>query len=165
MTPNRLLKTAILPAFSELASLGVNDSKEARRFVLAIALQESALSNRRQVVGGAENGPATSFWQFEKMGGCHGVLTHKSVCKIMEKICQDYNVLPVPSMLWEAIRYNDIVAACAARLLVYTLPHALPKTAEVGWEQYVEAWRPGKPHQETWSANWHIADDTVENML
>lgn len=164
MTPSRLLKTAILPALAELSESGIKDSKEARRFLLAIALQESALSHRRQVVGGAENGPAVSFWQFEKGGGCVGVLTHKSVHNVMEKICRDYNVQPIPAMLWEAMRYNDIVAACAARLLVYTLPQNLPQTAEVGWEQYIAAWRPGKPHHEKWSANWHIADDAVENL-
>lgn len=164
MTPNRLLKTAILPAFADLEELGIKDSVEACRFVLAIALQESALRHRRQVVGGAEAGPASSFWQFEKGGGCRGVLTHKSTEKLMLRICADYNVQASPEGLWEGMRYNDIVAAAAARLLVYTLPHALPTTSEDGWKQYLSAWRPGKPHPETWHINWQIAEDAIRGL-
>lgn len=158
MTPKRLLETGIIPALKELESQGVKDSVDARRFLMAIALQESALRHRRQVVaGGEENGPAASFWQFEKGGGCVGVLTHKSVAARMRTICNDYNVQPTSAGLWEAMRYNDVVAAAAARLLIYTLPSGLPKTEKQGWEQYISAWRPGKPHLSTWAANWGAA--------
>ena len=164
MTPNRLLRYAILPALAELEALGIKDSFEARRFLVAIALQESALMYRRQVVGGAENGPAVSFWQFEKGGGCRGVLTHKSVHKLMHSVCANFNILATEAGLWEGMRYNDIVAAAAARLLVYTLPQALPKTPEQGWEQYIAAWRPGKPHPDKWGMNWRIADEAVRSL-
>jgi hypothetical protein len=56
------------------------------------------------------------------------------------------------------MRYNDIVAASAARLLLYTLPQALPVNAAEGWDQYIAAWRPGKPHPEKWSECWSIAE-------
>jgi len=163
MKPTTLLQTAILPALAELEALGIKSSPLAARFVLAIALQESKLRNRRQVVaGGAENGPATSFWQGEKGGGiCTGTLTHPSTSFAMKTICDAYNVFPTPGGLWEAIRYQDIVAAAGARLLVYTLPGSLPKTADQGWAQYVDAWRPGKPHPETWAENWRLASETV----
>lgn len=155
MTPQRLLNTGISPAMAELESIGVRDSVGARRFLLAIALQESRLDHRRQVIaGGSETGPAASFWQFEQGGGCKGVLTHPASSERMRKICADYNVLPTPSGLWEAMRYNDIVAAAAARMLVYTLPFALPTTQEQGWQQYLSAWRPGKPHLQSWEKNW-----------
>lgn len=157
MTPSRLLKTAIIPALSELESAGIKDSFEARRFLLAIALQESGLKHRRQVVGGTESGPAVSWFQFEKGGGCRGVLGHKLTSAHMRRICEAYNVEPTESGLWEAMRYQDIVSACAARLLVYTLPWALPTNAQDGWKQYLEAWRPGKPHPETWSGHWETA--------
>lgn len=158
MTPQRLLDLGIAPALQELQARGIRDTPEARRFVLAIALQESALAHRRQVVsGGAETGPASSFWQFEQGGGCKGVLTHRMVAGHMRAICQDFNVLATPFGLWEGMRYNDIVAAAAARLLIYTLPYKLPETSEEGWKQYLSAWRPGKPHERTWADCWEMA--------
>jgi len=162
MTPDRLLRTAIIPALRDLTALGVKDSMSARRFLLAIALQESGLAHRRQVsAGGEENGPAASFWQFEKNGGCKGVLAHRITAPIMASVCEAYNVKQNAQALWEAMRYNDIVAAAAARLLVFSLPAALPETAEDGWSQYINAWRPGKPHPKTWAAHWATASTTV----
>jgi hypothetical protein len=162
MTPQRLLKTGIIPALADLEQQGIPDSVDARRFLLAIAMQESGLAHRRQVsTGGGEGGPGASFWQFEQGGGCKGVLTHKSVAARMVRACDDNNVFSTPQGLWEAMRYNDIVAATAARLLIYTLPSGLPKTAEDGWRQYIAAWRPGKPHEDTWGINWGLATVAV----
>lgn len=165
MTPQRLLKTAVIPALSELESAGITDTFEARRFLLAIALQESGLRHRRQVVGGTESGPAASYWQFERGGGCRGVLSHKASSQHMRRICTDYNIDPTEQSLWEAMRYQDIVAAAAARLLIYTLPPPLPATAEQGWRQYIEAWRPGKPHPSTWAGHWQTADKTAKEIV
>jgi hypothetical protein len=75
----------------------------------------------------------------------------------MEQICVDYNIQPTPQALWEAMRYNDVVAAAAARLLFYILPDKLPLAAEDGWNQYLAAWRPGKPHKGTWAGHWATA--------
>ncbi len=162
MTPIRLLTTAIIPAATELSPFGITDSLDARRFLLAIALQESALKHRRQVTaGGEEAGPASSFWQFEKNGGCKGVLQHHRTAPPMRAVCDAFNVESNSLALWEAMRYQDIVAAAAARLLVYSLPHALPTTADDGWKQYLSAWRPGKPHPATWTAHWATASKTV----
>ena len=159
MTPHDLLTTAIIPALTRLKM----DSSAARRFMLAIALQESRLTHRRQVSGdGTESGPAASYFQFEKNGGCRGVLTHRATAPIMRQVCADFDVEPTALALWEAMRYQDIVAACAARLLIYTLPTPLPTTAADGWAQYLDAWRPGKPHPATWSGNWLIADSATK---
>lgn len=163
MTPHRLLQYAIRPALAELAQRGIPASAAAERFMLAIALQESGLRHRRQVLAGAgEVGPAASFWQFEKGGGCLGVLRHPLASPHMLAVCSEFNVEPTAAGLWEAMRYNDLVAAVAARLLIYTLPDALPKTAAEGWGQYLNAWRPGKPHPSTWAANWALAARTVD---
>lgn len=161
MSPLRLLRAAIVPALNELSLCGIPDTPDARRFMLAIALQESGLAHRRQVVGGAETGPAASFWQFEAGGGCKGVLTHYLVASCMRGLCVDFNVQPSPEGLWEAMRFNDVLAAIAVRLLVYTLPSKLPITADEGWAQYIAAWRPGKPHPQTWAAAWDLATLTV----
>ena len=162
MSPLRLLNLAIIPALAELARCGIPDTVDARRFMLAIALQESGLAHRRQVLaGGVENGPAASFWQFEQGGGCKGVLNHYLVATTMRQLCVDFNIDATPAGLWEAMRYHDIVAAIAARLLIYTLPSKLPTAAADGWAQYTAAWRPGKPHPETWAAAWDLATLTT----
>lgn len=163
MTPHKLLHTAIIPALAELKQHGIPDTSLARRLLLAIALQESRIKHRRQVSSdGTESGPAASFWQFEQGGGCKGVLTHRQVAPSMRKVCEDFNVEPTSRGLWEAMRYQDVVAAAAARLLVYTLPGALPETVDDGWGQYLNAWRPGKPHPATWAANWNLATKIAE---
>lgn len=162
MTPLRLLLTSIIPALADLASGGIPDSRQARVFLLAIAIQESGLRHRRQVTAsGEEDGPAASWWQFEKGGGCKGVLTHPSVAKHMRWVCEQYTIEPTAEGLWEAIRYQDIAAACAARLLIYTLPSKLPETPSDGWAQYKAAWRPGKPRPETWAEAWSMAERVV----
>lgn len=161
MDPKRLLKFVILPALDELATLGIPSSVPAARFMLAIALQESGLSHRRQVVNGAETGPAIGFWQFERGGGCAGVLAFPHVGLIMQAVCDAYNVPKTAAGLWESMQYQDIVAAAAARLLIYTLPGDLPKTADDGWSQYLRAWRPGKPHPQTWAAHWATATNAT----
>jgi len=161
MTPIRLLQTAIMPALNELATQGVPMNAKAARFMLAIALQESGLSHRRQVIGGAEAGAAASWWQMEKNGGCLGVLSHPSTALKMKNICGAYNVSPDPASLWDAIRFQDIVAAAAARLLIYSLPRSLPENEAEGWDQYLSAWRPGKPRPAEWTENWSIASKTT----
>lgn len=162
MTPHRLLDTAIKPALAELAGRGIPDTLDARRFLLAIALQESGLRHRRQVsADGTESGPAVSFWQFEKGGGCKGVLTHRGVAPYARQACEDFDVEPTSAGLWTAMQFQDIVAATAARLLIYTLPSAMPITSAAGWAQYLDAWRPGKPHPDKWAANWDAATITV----
>lgn len=162
MTPERLYRTAIIPALTELSALGIPSTPFSARFVLAIALQESNLAHRRQLTAsGEEKGPASSFWQFEAGGGCRGVLKHDATGVLMTKVCDAYNIKSDPLALWEAMRYQDVVAAAAARLLIYTLPSRLPGTAEEGWSQYLSAWRPGKPHPEKWAECWRIASETV----
>ena len=163
MTPELLLSTGIVPALTYLRGHGIPDVLAARRFMLAIAMQESGLRHRRQVgQDGTESGPAASFAQFEKNGGCKGVLTHRGVKDIMLKACADFNLTPTPEGLWEAMRYNDVVAGIAWRLLIYTLPKSLPQNPEEGWGQYLSAWRPGKPHPEKWPTIWSAAELIVK---
>jgi len=162
MTPQRLYQTAIRPALDELAQLGIPSSPLAARHLLAIAIQESGLKHRRQVTaGGAENGPAVSFLQGEITGGLIDMLNRPATSKYMKAICEAYNVTPTPAGLWEAIRYQDIVAFAAGRLLLYTLPSKLAVMQDEGWAQYKKAWAPGKPKPETWAAAWALATVTV----
>lgn len=163
MTPADLLANAIIPA---LKALGL-DSLPARHMLLTIALQESGIKHRQQVTAdGREAGPAVSFWQFEKgnsstRGGVTGLLMHASSGPRMRLICSEHGVVASPAALWEAMRTNDILGAAAARLLLYTLPNALPRASVDGWNQYVAAWRPGKPKPHVWKDNWDNAAKVV----
>src|SRR5690349_3904923 len=101
MDPKRLIETGIGPALRDLEAHGIKDTREARRFLLAIALQESGLRYRRQVVaGGKEMGPASSFYQFERGGGCRGILAHRSSAPAIRSICAAYNVDADETSLW-----------------------------------------------------------------
>jgi hypothetical protein len=154
MTPKELLAIAIIPALTELDL----DSLPARHMLLAIALQETGVMHRRQVTAdGREAGPAVSFWQFEKGGACTGVLTHPKCATRMKVFCAGHGITTAPAALWEAMKTNDVLGAAAARLLLYTLPNKLPLASVDGWNQYVAAWRPGKPHKATWDAHWYEA--------
>ena len=125
------------------------DSPEARAMLIAIALQESRMKHRAQIAG-----PARGFWQFEAGGGVRGVLMHQQtrphVLKVLEALSYDDSVSVSTSYI--AIEHNDVLACVFARLLLWTLPGPLPKQGDPneGWRQYIEAWRPGKPHRGTW---------------
>jgi hypothetical protein len=67
--------------------------------------------------------------------------------------------------LWEAMTYHDLLAATAARLLLWIDPAPLPgpdaNGAEQGWAIYLRRWRPGKPHPTVWPACYGGAWDYV----
>lgn len=131
--------------------------------MLAIALQESSLAHRRQVSNdGTESGPAVSFWQCEQTGAGHWLLLHKLAGPILRKACADFNVDATDAGIWNAIRYSDVLAAVVARLNLFVLPSGLPEVPELGWHQYINAWRPGRPIPATWAKNWSTADATVK---
>lgn len=134
-------------------------TREAKAMLLAIGLQESRFQHRRQI-----NGPAHGFWQFEKGGGIKGVLNHKITKKHINDVCETLLIPNDPDDCYEAVVYNDILACCFARLLLWTLPYKLPgeNEGDLGWEEYLDAWRPGKPHHETWGKNFSRAWEMVE---
>lgn len=123
------------------------DSAEARAMLMMIGLQESRFEYRRQI-----NGPAHGWWQFELGGGVHGVLHHKMSHRHIRDILNALGYGNSATESYLAIEHNDILACAYARLLLWTLPQPLPQRGQVeeAWRQYIEAWRPGKPHPETW---------------
>lgn len=127
-------------------------STRARAMLLAIGLQESCFLSRHQA-----GGPARGFWQFEQHGGVAGVLqharTHDHLVLALRRL-RYAAIAEDPRRLHEVIEHNDVVACVFARLLLWTVPHQLPGGHEhdLGWADYVNAWRPGKPHPETWNA-------------
>lgn len=139
-----IIGTILVPAAELLPHL---DSPKARMMMLAIGLQESRFEHRAQI-----GGPAVGFWQFEKGGGVKGVLLHKSSAIDAVKVCHARGVGPTPVEVYARLQYDDILAACFARLLLLTDPQPLPMIGDVdgAWEYYLRTWRPGKPHRHTW---------------
>lgn len=142
----------ILPAAYSLLPPEMG-SRRAAGLLLAIGLQESRFRHRRQI-----DGPARSFWQFE-MAGVGGVLSHAAsrehALAALKTLCyRDVSTVDV----YRAIEHNDVLACVFARLLLWTLPETLPDEHdyEEGWRQYLRAWRPGKPHVETWLGSYGV---------
>jgi hypothetical protein len=133
-------------------------SDRARVMLYAIGLQESRFEHRRQIVGGRAVGPAKGYWQFERGGGCKGVVTHAASRFWMHRVCVRQNVPFTAKGVWGQVEHDDAFAAVAARLLLFTDPKALPELADAGgaWRLYLRTWRPGKPHKRTWAA-FHAA--------
>lgn len=148
MNAHDILRLAIRPALSILP--GRMDSTAAEALVLAAALQESEGKHRRQF----GSGPARGFWQFEPIG-VRGVLEHHTTSDLARGLCLTLSV-PV-ECAYDAIEYNDVLAAGFARLALWRLPVSLPQSGAdwaEAWRQYLEAWRPGKPREDKWGANY-----------
>lgn len=133
------------------------NSQQAHAMLLAIGLQESKFEFRKQV-----GGPAKGFWQFEMGGGIRSILTHSVTGPILLPVLKLLGYPQDSKACHEAVQHNDVLAAVFARLLLWSVPGRLPERgqAEIGWIQYLEGWRPGKPHPDTWGQNfnaaWHI---------
>ena len=119
--------------------------------LMAIAGQESAWAHRRQI-----SGPARSYWQFEKGGGVAGVLAHPATKDAIAAVCKQLDIPCDAATVYEAMAWNDTLAACMARLLLYTDPRALPAPGEqeAAWDYYIRNWRPGMPHPQSWPARY-----------
>lgn len=156
MSPESFLKVAIDPGLAVLPES--MRSVDARRFLLAICLQESALKYRRQI-----KGPARGFPMFE-LGGMKGVLRHprtQALSRAVLDALEFDGLADRPEDLHPLFEYNDALSIAFARLLIFTLPGKLPVTAQQGWDQYMSAWRPGKPHPSTWAKHWQAATFAV----
>lgn len=138
------------------------ESPEATAMLLAIALQESGAHYRQQV-----NGPARGFWQFEQ-GGVRAVLGHGSTGPMarasLAKLC--YSSSSTVPAVHAALEHNDVLAALMARLLLWPVRADLPGRGmnEEGWQQYLAAWRPGKPRRVTWDADFDYAWQALDTM-
>lgn len=128
------------------------DSRPARVLLLAIGLQESGFTTRRQA-----GGPARGYWQFEQGGGVRGVLEHPASRVYARAVCGIRAVAPVTSDVYAALLNDDLLACAFARLLLWTDPAALPETADAAWNYYVRNWRPGKPRPDAWAGHYSAA--------
>lgn len=141
------------------------DTPEARVQLLAIGLQESRLQHRRQLVGNPPRpaGPAKGLWQFERGGGCKGVLEHPASRYWMHRVCTARGIAATATALWNGVEHDDVLAAAAGRLLLFTDPRRLPEPGdEAGaWNLYARTWRPGRPHRASWPEQYILALECI----
>lgn len=150
---------AIAPALALLpAKMG---GRRAELLLIAIGLQESRLTHRRQI-----GGPARSFWQFETCG-VRGVLQHEASCEHALRVCAARGVEPTTAAVYARLEHDDVLAAAFARLLLWTDPQPLPAIGEEvrAWDYYLRTWRPGKPHRRTWGGLYFDARREVEREV
>lgn len=153
-----ILAPALVRFHQHLPSIPV--PRAAQVMLLAIAGQESAWKyHLQQSAGSAAHG----YWQFERMGGVNGVLTHPKVGPIAAALCKDVYVQPSATAVWGflATAAGDYLATAFARLLLWTDPAPLPTTQGDGWSCYTGLWRPGKPRPHDWPANYQAAAAAV----
>lgn len=138
---------------------GRMETPEAKAMLLAIGLQESRFKYRVQL----PNGPAHGFWQFEKAGGVRAVLTNAVTAPLIVPVLQTLQYRANEAECYAAIVHNDVLATCFARLLLWSVPGRLagPTESQRGWENYLNGWRPGKPHRDTWDGFFAEAWRTV----
>ena len=151
-----IIEYAINPAMAMLPPKMTSD--KATVMLLAIGLQESRLTHRKQI-----GGPAKSFLQFESGGGVKGVMTHSASSASAKSLCQALAVPFDRASIFQAMEFNDVLAFGLGRLLLYTDPKALPEIgdAQAAWSLYQRVWRPGKPHRQTWDELYAVACKVV----
>lgn len=154
-----------------LASMAIAEkiphTENAERMLLAIGWQESRFLFRDQVdTGPAVLGPATGFWQFERMGGVHGVMRHHATRGFAQDRVMMAGLPLEDRAIWAAFAEakHDRLAAAFARLLLWTDPRPLPASEAQAWDYYLRNWRPGKPHAHTWPEAWRRANDALAKV-
>ncbi len=150
---------AIMPALALLPDR--MNSREAVRMLLAIMLQESGGTERQQRGGG----PARGLLQFERDGGVRGVMTHPTTRDLAHAVVEARGHQFDAQDVWAALEYDDVLAMAFGRLLLWTDPCPLPRTQGLGWQMYINAWRPGKPHPDRWPLCWSRADDWISRGI
>lgn len=163
MELDEVIREAITPA---MEILGLPMTPQAVVMLLAIGLQESRFTARRQLVGNPPRptGPAKSFWQGEEGGGMvAGVRVHAATRARAARLYAARGVSANNRAIWNAIENDDVLAAGLARLLLLSDPKPLPVVGDVegAWQYYLRTWRPGKPHRASWTALYERAVEAV----
>lgn len=146
MTPKQFNQLIVLPGSSVMRQM---DCPEARVLLMAIAGQESGLSQRLQ-----EPTPvARGYWQCEQSGAVLDVLTSDQTGPMLHSVCTLFDIPSGLDVVFEAIAWHDLLAFSVARMALWLNPAALPGVgdAAAGWNYYVDTWRPGKPRPDAWA--------------
>lgn len=164
MTPATFNATILAPglAFLHDHAPAISQGRDARVLMLAIAGQESAWRYRSQVPIAYAKG----FWQFERGGAVHGVLTHPASALVARQLCAAVGVSFNETSVWNYLAFprGDRLAACLARLLLFTDAAPLPDADDddATYDCYERNWRPGKAKPDAWPANIEAARRAVE---
>jgi hypothetical protein len=141
------------------------DTPQARVQMLATGGQESGFATRRQY----GDGPARGLWQFEQgtpasKGGIWGVYLFQSTAGILHDVCDALHIPFDAVSIYNNLETNDLLAACVARIMLYTDPKPLPDVTDVegSWLTYLRIWKPGKPRPQDWAGNHSRAVETFE---
>lgn len=167
-TLNTLLDDLVRPVHAGLmVEFGVPSTPEAVCLSLAIKVQESGTGEVRDQGDPAVIGPATGFWQFERMGGVAEILQDGRTGSIALALCQRLSVNPQPDPVWRlfATAAGDELACAFARLLIWKDPATPPRIAleseEEAYAYYKRRWRPGADRRAAWTTSWRLAVQTV----
>lgn len=172
MKPAAFFSGIVDPSLRWLGLLtGIPSDERAQGLVMTIAGQEGSWKHRRQI-----GGPARSYWQGELTGGMILAVHHPASMKAATSVLQvleigepnlDHWVMPGDRTIYEAMAWNDTLACCLARLLLWTDPAPLPALGqpEAAWQYYLKTWRPGAPHRETWDAYYATSLELVRRPL
>lgn len=141
----------------------------ARAQLLTTGLIESEFEARGQIVDvrrewWQQDGPAASYYQIERIG-IRGVMEHHNGRKLLQRVCDKLGYPMDLEVLFEAIRYDIILATAIARLILWLHPEPLATADEPrkAYEQYLATWRPGKPKPfDVWATYYWLAWDIVE---
>jgi len=117
MTPKEALTQIIRPALATLPKK--MQGEKAEILLLAIGLQESRFTHRKQI-----KGPARGFWQFE-LTGVNGVWTHPVSRELAKKLCVEKGA-NIAEKAYYLLGTDDILACQLARLAL------LPAQLEAG---------------------------------
>jgi hypothetical protein len=180
MTPEDFLRDVVRPVLAELGKHDRSFDTDATALgLVAVALQESGLEHRRQLVKCPDGvltpvGPARGFFQFESAGVHQAGLNGPSCCRDMI-YSLDPCALPIKGGgklrgEWKPLHLaleqpcNDRVACLLAAALPRSLGLKWPKVGDetACWMVYFRAWRPGMPHRERWTRSYARARDAVE---
>lgn len=158
MTPEQFRSEILAPGLAKLATIGgresLANSAAAEQMLLTIAMQESALTHRAQVIASGAPGPARGWWQFERGGGVAGVMQHPASSGLARRLCEACHVPFEAAHIWRCLEGHDALAVGFARLLLWTDARPLPTTSAAGWQYYLDNWRPGRPRVEKWAGYW-----------
>lgn len=162
-----ILSAAINPALGWLSLRGLRSDDRARVMLVAITGQEADAQFRRQ----HGNGPARGLWQFERLGGVAGVLSHRASIRLAEALCEWRGVEASTTAVHAALERDDVLAAGFARLLLWTDPRPLPNDWDAGMLYYLRNWRPGAytrgddaeraKLRAKWQDQWRLAREVV----
>lgn len=160
MKPEAFFRDIVDPSLKRLTEwTGLVSDDRARVLVMAIAGQESNWRYRLQ----SPVPYARSYWQFELGGAVRGVLTHPASADRIRTVCRALDLICTEEAVYDVMAWNETLACCMARLLLWTDPRPLPAVGEreLAWNYYCHTWNPGAPHPERWAQNYAIAKALV----